>query len=103
MQVHDEVTHMGIVDGLLRLRLPGRIGAGIVRIDADDIEFAQVAEFGTAGIVQFAAENEMRQLLVGSGHNSSVSAQANSGMRSRNNASRATWRAGPAATSAPCL
>src|ERR1700731_1420705 len=38
MHVNDEVAHMGVVDGLLRLGLPCPISSGIVRINADDIE-----------------------------------------------------------------
>src|SRR5262249_52888488 len=44
MHVHDEVAHVSVVDGLLRLRLPGRIGGRIVRIDADDIELVEILE-----------------------------------------------------------
>ena len=36
VQVHDEIAHLRIVDGLLRLGLPGGVGGRIVRIDADD-------------------------------------------------------------------
>src|SRR5713226_7512454 len=41
MQVHDKVAHMGVVDGLLRLRLPGGISGGVVRINADDVELVE--------------------------------------------------------------
>ena len=61
--MHDEVSHFGIVDGTLRLRLPGRIGARIVRIDTDDVESVEVAELQAGYAVQLAAENQMEQLL----------------------------------------
>src|SRR5438067_10666489 len=62
MQVYDEIAHVGVVDGLLRLCLPGRIGCGVVRIDADDIEPVEVLELGAAELRQFAAEHQMKQL-----------------------------------------
>jgi hypothetical protein len=63
MQMHDEVSHFGIVDGTLRLCFPGRIGARIVRKDADDVEFAEVTELHAGYAVQLAAKNQMEQLL----------------------------------------
>ncbi len=44
VQMNDEIAHMRIVDGLLRLRPPRRIGGRIVRIDADDVELVQILE-----------------------------------------------------------
>jgi hypothetical protein len=38
MQVHDEGANVGIVDGLLRFRLPGGVSSGVVRVSADDAE-----------------------------------------------------------------
>ena len=62
MQMDDEVAHMRVVDGLLRLGLPGGIGGGVVRIDADDVELVEILEFDAAELGQFAAEDEMQQL-----------------------------------------
>jgi hypothetical protein len=70
MQMDDEIAHLGIVDGLLRLRLPGGVGAGIARIDADNVEAVEVLEFGGIELVQLAAKHQMEQLLLpgGVGH-----------------------------------
>ncbi len=58
VQVDDEIAHLGVVDGLLRLRLPGRIGGGIVRIDADDVELVEILEFGA---VELASARRRRR------------------------------------------
>ena len=42
MQMDDKVAHMGIVDGLLRLALPGGQRRLIVGKDADDIELVEI-------------------------------------------------------------
>ena len=60
--MNDEIAHMGVVDGLLRLRLPGGMGAGVVRIDADDVEPVEILEFGAPKVAELAAEDEMEQL-----------------------------------------
>ena len=60
----DEIAHLRIVDGLLRLRLPGGVGGRVVRIDADDVELVEVLEFGAVEVRQLAAEDEMQQLAV---------------------------------------
>src|ERR1700752_2655656 len=44
MHVNDEVAHVGVVHGSLRLGLPRRIGGGVVGKDADDVEPAQILE-----------------------------------------------------------
>src|SRR5262245_20985072 len=62
MHMNDEVAHMSVVDGLLRLRLPGRIGGGVVRINADDVELVEVPELDPIEIGELAAENQMQQL-----------------------------------------
>src|SRR5205085_7833321 len=62
MQVDDEVAHMSVVDSLLRLRLPGGIGAGVVRIDAHDVEPVEILEFGASKVAELAAEDEVEQL-----------------------------------------
>ena len=46
VQMDDEIAHLRIVDGLLRLGLPGRVGGGVVRIDADDVELVEILELG---------------------------------------------------------
>ena len=44
VQMHDEISHLGVVDGLARLAEPGLMGGGVVGIEADDIEMLQVLE-----------------------------------------------------------
>ena len=61
--MHDEVSHFGVVDGTLRLRFPGRIGAGVVRIDSDDFEPAEVAKLHARYAFLLTTEDEMEQLL----------------------------------------
>ena len=46
VQVDDEIAHLRVVDRLLRLGLPGRIGGRVVRIDADDVELVEILELG---------------------------------------------------------
>src|SRR5215211_6292484 len=74
MQMDDEVAHMGVVDGRLRLRLPGHTGRRVVRIDADDVELREVPELRAPELLELAAEDEMRQLLLrfGVGHRGSL-------------------------------
>ena len=61
----DEVAHVGIVHGLLRLRLPGRMGGGVVGKHADDFDLVEVLERGVFEIDQLAADDEMKQLRLG--------------------------------------
>src|SRR5437868_4782823 len=63
MHVHDEIAHQGVIDSALRAAFPGRIGARIVWIDADDLELLQILEFRGVECLQLAAEYQMEQLL----------------------------------------
>src|SRR5258708_2362384 len=63
MQMHDEVTHLRVVDGLLRLRPPRHVGLGVIRIDADKVDLVEILEFDTSDVSEFAAQHEMQQLL----------------------------------------
>src|SRR5262249_7725498 len=63
MQVHDEIAHLRVVHGALRLRLPGRVGARVVRVEPDDVDLVDVLEPDVIDIRQLTAENEMQQLL----------------------------------------
>ena len=45
--MHDEIAHMGVIDGLLGFRLPGSIGGGVIGINADDVELVEIPEFDT--------------------------------------------------------
>ena len=59
MHVHHEVAHVGVVDSLLRLRLPGSIGGRVVRIDADDIQLVEILEFDVAQILELTTKDKM--------------------------------------------
>ena len=61
--MHDEVSHFGVVDGTLRFRFPRSIGAGVVRIDTDDVEPVEVAKLHARYAFQLTTEDEMEQLL----------------------------------------
>src|SRR5258708_1471788 len=62
MQVHDEVTHLRVVDGLLRLCPPRDVGLGVIRIDTDNVELVEILEFDTSDVSEFTAEHEVQQL-----------------------------------------
>src|SRR5262252_4618120 len=62
MHVDDEVARVGVVDRLLRLRLPGVISGRVVGINTDDIEPAEIPELDLFQVREFTAENEMQQL-----------------------------------------
>src|SRR4051812_28570876 len=61
--MHDEIADMSVVDGLLRLRLPGRVGRCVVREDPDHVELVQILELHVVERLEFAAEDEMQQLF----------------------------------------
>src|SRR5262249_35784884 len=63
VQMHDEVTHMRVINALLGLRLPGGIRGGVVGIDADDVQRAEIAKFDAIQVREFATEHKMQQLL----------------------------------------
>jgi len=56
----DEIAHVGVIDSLLRLGLPGDVRARIVRKNTDDVDFIEILEFIAAKLGQFAAEDEMQ-------------------------------------------
>lgn len=62
MQVHDEIAHVSIVDRLLRLGSPCRMGRRVIRENADKIQLFQIAEFDLLQVGKLAAEDEMQQL-----------------------------------------
>src|SRR5262245_58502572 len=102
-------THFGIVDGLLGFRLPGGIGSGVVRIDADDVKPVEIFELAGRDIGQLAAKHEMQQLLLRRilGHRHSFDAARGSPQIygpycPRTNSSNAACRSRPAATSTLC-
>ena len=63
VQMHDEIAHMGVIDGLLGFCFPGSIGGGVAGINADDVELVEISELDTVQIGELAAEDEMQQLF----------------------------------------
>jgi hypothetical protein len=63
VQMHDEVPYVRVVHGLLRLRSPRLVGFGVIRIDADDVDVAQILEFHVFEPRQFSAQHEVQQLF----------------------------------------
>ena len=63
IKVHHEITHVRVVDCRLGFRFPRRERAGVVRIDADDVELARIAEGDAVKRLQLAAKYKMQQLL----------------------------------------
>src|ERR1700733_8247802 len=63
MEMDHEIAHMGVVHGLLRLGLPGRIGGRIIREHADDFHLVEILESVVLKIGQLAADDEVEQLL----------------------------------------
>src|SRR4051794_37894657 len=64
VQVHDEIAHMRVIHRLLRLRLPGRIGGSVIRIDPDDVDLVEILELVAPEIFQLAAEYQVEQLFL---------------------------------------
>src|SRR6266699_740751 len=65
VEMNDEIAHVGVVDGLLRLCLPRRVRGRVVREHADDFDLVQIPERRVLEIDQFAADDEMQQLRLG--------------------------------------
>ena len=65
VEVNHEVTHVGVVHGLLRLRLPGGERGSVVGEHADDVDLVKVLERDVFEIGQFAADDEVEQLRLG--------------------------------------
>ena len=63
MQMHDEIAHVRVVNRLLCLRTPRRVGLGVIRINANDVDFLEILEFDISDPGEFAAKHEMQQLL----------------------------------------
>jgi hypothetical protein len=65
MEMDDEVPHLGVVHRQLRLCSPGGVGRRIVGIQTDDFHLRKILERVVFEVVQFAAKDEMQQLLWG--------------------------------------
>src|SRR6185437_3308900 len=65
VEVDHEIAHMGVVDGLLRLRLPGRVRGRVIGKHADDFHLIEILEGVVLEIGQLTADDEMQQLRLG--------------------------------------
>ena len=63
MQMHDEISHLRIVDRLACLCLPRSVGLGIIWIDADDIETAEILELDTIEILSSPPKTRCKSCL----------------------------------------
>ena len=63
MQMHDDIAHMGVVDGRLGLGLPSALRAGVIREYPDDVEFCRVAELVPVQLFEFAAKYRCKSSL----------------------------------------
>ena len=60
--MRDEIAHMRVVHGALRLCPPGVERGLIVGVDADNMDIVNVLKYRFGGIHQFAAKDEMQAL-----------------------------------------
>ena len=65
VQMNDEVAHVRIIYRRLRLGLPGRVRARIVREDSHDVELGKIPEIRAVERLEFTPEYEVRQLRLG--------------------------------------
>ncbi len=63
VEMHDEISHVGVIYGLLRLRLPGRMSRRVIRKYPDDFDLIEILEGRVLQIGEFAPDDEMKQLL----------------------------------------
>ncbi len=73
VEMDHKIAHMGVIDGQLRFCLPGRMGGRVVGKDADDLDLIEIPEGRSAEVGQFAADDEMKQLLRGTVWHDSLS------------------------------
>ena len=59
VEMDDEITHMGVIDALLGLRLPGRVGRGIVRKQANHLDLIEILESDVIEVEKFAADDKV--------------------------------------------
>src|SRR4051812_48287677 len=64
MQMDDKIAHHGIIDRLLRFRLPSRIGGRVVWKNPDNVDPIEILEFNAVELFYLAAEHEMEQLFL---------------------------------------
>ena len=63
MQMHDEITHLRIVDRLACLSEPGFLRLFEIGIDADNVEACDILEGNAVEVCEFAAEDQMKKLF----------------------------------------
>ena len=63
VQMHDEVAHLGVVDGFARLAKPGLVRLGVVRKKSDHIQLREILEINILDVMELAAKDEMNQLF----------------------------------------
>src|SRR5215831_4855361 len=59
VEMDDEIAHLSVVDGHLRLGLPGCVGGRIIRIQADDLDIVQVLERVVVEVDELSADDEV--------------------------------------------
>src|SRR3954463_4877380 len=64
VQVNDEVAHVRVVDARLSLRLPSRVGRGVVRIDPDEIDLRKILEAHAREVRELSAKDEVKELTL---------------------------------------
>jgi len=65
VEMDDEIAHVSVVHGLLRLRLPGSVSGRVIRVHADDFNLIEILERGAPEMGQFPTDDEMKLLLLG--------------------------------------
>ena len=59
----DDVAHVRIVDGLLRLGFPGSMRARVIGKNSHYVELRAVAELRAVEALQFTAKDEVEELI----------------------------------------
>ena len=63
VQMHDEVAHLGVVDGFPRLAKPGLVRLRVVGKKSDHIKLREILEINILDVMELAAKDEMNQLF----------------------------------------
>ena len=61
--MHDEISHLGVINGFARLAKPGPVGLSIIWKKPDHIQLREILEINILDIIELATKNEMNQLL----------------------------------------
>src|ERR1700731_4827874 len=65
VEMDNEIAHVGVVHGLLSLRLPGRVSGRVIRVHAHDFNLIEILERSAPQMGQFPTDDEMKQLRLG--------------------------------------